>query len=246
MKFKSLEDVLSKYTKNWTIEEGSYPASTRKNLEDVYTILSDHYLNVDKHHLDTDRESVEGVDYRIIFSDPKNKIEESNVDDLMYFDDKNPSVGPIGGALAEEYDDLSSINLLVGEENTVDESVEKHDELNQDLFDGDTLKPEVKDKLLEIVDKFKSNLKEDNIELDIIDILFVGSNASYNYTNESDIDLHIVADTSVYPDQEELAEKIYEAYKRIFNSKYDPLIYGHEVEIYVDSNENHDNWKGVY
>ena len=132
MKFKSLEDVLSKYTKNWTIEEGSYPASTRKNLEDVYTILSDHYLNVDKHHLDTDRDSIEGVDYRIIFSDPKNKIEESNVDDLMYFDDKNPSVGPIGGALAEEYDDLSSINLLVGEENTVDESVEKHDELNQD------------------------------------------------------------------------------------------------------------------
>ena len=246
MKFKSLEDVLSKYTKNWTIEEGSYPASTRKNLEDVYTILSDHYLNVDKHHLDTDRESVEGVDYRIIFSDPKNKIEESNVDDLMYFDDKNPSVGPIGGALAEEYDDLSSINLLVGEENAVDESVEKHDELNQDLFDGDTLKPEVKDKLLEIVDKFKSNLKEDNIELDIIDILFVGSNASYNYTNESDIDLHIVADTSVYPDQEELAEKIYEAYKRIFNSKYDPLIYGHEVEIYVDSNENHANSNGVY
>ena len=164
----------------------------------------------------------------------------------MYFDDKNPSVGPIGGALAEEYDDLSSINLLVGEENTVDESVEKHDELNQDLFDGDTLKPEVKDKLLEIVDKFKSNLKEDNIELDIIDILFVGSNASYNYTDESDIDLHIVADTSVYPDQEELAEKIYEAYKRIFNSKYDPLIYGHEVEIYVDSNENHANSNGVY
>ena len=118
--------------------------------------------------------------------------------------------------------------------------------MNHDLFDGDTLKPEVKDKLLEIVDKFKSNLKEDNIELDIIDILFVGSNASYNYTNESDIDLHIVADTSVYPDQEELAEKIYEAYKRIFNSKYDPLIYGHEVEIYVDSNENHANSNGVY
>ena len=97
-----------------------------------------------------------------------------------------------------------------------------------------------------VVDKFKSNLKEDNIELDIIDILFVGSNASYNYTDESDIDLHIVADTSVYTDQEELAEKIYEAYKRIFNSKYDPLIYGHEVEIYVDSNENHANSNGVY
>ena len=39
---------------------------------------------------------------------------------------------------------------------------------------------------------------------------------------------------------------MYEAYKRIFNSKYDPLIYGHEVEVYVDSNENHANSNGIY
>ena len=171
--------------------------------------------------------------------------ESNNVDQLMYFDDKNPSVGPIGGAIAEDYDDLSSVNLIVGQDE-VKESIEKHDELNQDLFDGEDLKPEVKDKLLEIVDKFKDNLKESDIELEIIDVLFVGSNASYNYTDDSDIDIHIVADTSIYDDKEDLATKLYEAYKRIFNSKYDPLIYGHEVEVYVDSNENHANSNGIY
>ena len=246
MKYRSTEDVLAKYTNNWTLEEGSYPASTKKNLEDIYTILSDHYTNVDKHHLDVDRNDIEGVDYRVEFSSPKDTMTEANdVDQLMYFDDKNPSVGPIGGVVAEDYDDLSSVNLIIGED-VVEESIEKHDELNQDLFDGEDLKPEVKDKLLEIVDKFKDNLKESDIELEIIDILFVGSNASYNYTDDSDIDLHIVADTSIYDDKEDLATKLYEAYKRIFNSKYDPLIYDHEVEVYVDSNENHANSNGIY
>ena len=246
MKYRRTEDILAKYTNNWTLEEGSYPASTKKNLEDIYTILSDHYTNVDKHHLDADRNDIEGVDYRVEFSSPKDTMVEANdVDQLMYFDDKNPSVGPIGGAIAEDYDDLSSVNLIVGQDE-VKESIEKHDELNQDLFDGEDLKPEVKDKLLEIVDKFKDNLKESDIELEIIDVLFVGSNASYNYTDNSDIDIHIVADTSIYDDKEDLATKLYEAYKRIFNSKYDPLIYGHEVEVYVDSNENHANSNGIY
>jgi len=39
-----------------------------------------------------------------------------------------------------------------------------------------------------------------------------------------------------------LAEIIYNAYRRIFNDKFDPMIRGHEVEIYVepfeDENEN--------
>ena len=128
MKYRRTEDILAKYTNNWTLEEGSYPASTKKNLEDIYTILSDQYTNVDKHHLDVDRNDIEGVDYRVEFSSPKDKMEESdNVDQLMYFDDKNPSVGPIGGAIAEDYDDLSSINLPVGEEK-IKESIEKHED----------------------------------------------------------------------------------------------------------------------
>lgn len=237
MEFKDLELILQHYTDNWTIEEGSYPVSNRKNLEDVFTILSDHYEDVNVHHLDTDRYSVEGVDYRVEFSAPIDKLEEANEDDLLYFDDKNPSVGPVGGALAEDYE-----AAFWG----IEESVEKHATLNQDLFEDEELKPEVHDKLTEIVDKFKSNLAEDDIKLDITDIIIVGSNVSYNYTDESDIDLHIIADTSIYENQEELAAKIYEAYKRIFNSKYDPYIYGHEVEIYVDSNENHAKSNGIY
>jgi len=114
------------------------------------------------------------------------------------------------------------------------EAVEKHDTLNQKIFNGDELDPEVKEKLLEIVDRFKYNLEENDIKLDIKDVRIIGSNASYNYTDKSDIDLHIFADLSVYPDQEMLAQKVYDAYKALWNNKFDPVIRGHEVEIYVE------------
>jgi len=116
----------------------------------------------------------------------------------------------------------------------LNEAIEKHDELNQDIFDGDELRPEVKEKLFQIVDNFKNNLKDDDVELDIKDVVIVGSNASYNFTDKSDIDLHILADLSVYDGMEDLAQKLYNAYKTLWNNKFDPLIRGHEVEIYVE------------
>ena len=113
--------------------------------------------------------------------------------------------------------------------------------LNDKIFGEDNqLKPEVKEKLLEIAQRFIDNLKEDGIEIKADDIQIVGSNASYNYTDQSDIDLHIIADLSIYKDNEDLAEKLYDAYRRLFNDKYDPTIYGHEVEVYVEPGEQSD------
>lgn len=146
-----------------------------------------------------------------------------------------------------EYDTPSN---EIGESMKVNESlgeaIEKHDELNPKLWDGQTLKPEVESKLREIVQKFDDNLKENEVELDVKDICIIGSNANYNYSPDSDIDLHIVADTSVYPDQEDLAMKVYLAYKSLFNNKYDPTINGIEVEIYVEPDAIQANSNGVY
>lgn len=112
-------------------------------------------------------------------------------------------------------------------------SVKEALELNPKLFKGEELKPEVKDKLLEIVDKFKESLKEDEVDLDIKDVELVGSNVGYNYTKNSDLDLHIIADVTKF-DEDDLVEKLYNAYRRLFNDKYDISIYGIPVEIYVE------------
>ena len=127
------------------------------------------------------------------------------------------------------------------------EAIEKHDKLNPKLWTSNNeLKPEVKSKIREIVQKFDDNLKENDVELDVKDICIIGSNANYNYTPDSDVDIHIIADTSVYPDQEDLAMKVYLAYKSLFNQKYDPMLNGIEAEIYVEPDSVKANSNGVY
>ena len=101
------------------------------------------------------------------------------------------------------------------------EAIEKHNELNDDLFDGSgSMRPEVRDKIMQVVDVFMDKLKDDDIELEPLDVLVLGSNASYNYTEHSDIDVHIIADTSIYQDKSALAIKLYNAYRQLFNNKY--------------------------
>ena len=56
------------------------------------------------------------------------------------------------------------------------ESIEKHDKLNSKLFTKDELlKDKVRDKMLEIVDEFLADLKEQDIKIKVDDILFIGS-----------------------------------------------------------------------
>ena len=168
-------------------------------------------------------------------------------DDILYdiLDNYNQDIFQEGGPMIEgkEIEAIKSILRSQGLEYRGDLDESKNDTLNQDIWDeNNKLRPEVKEKLELIVKKFTEALNEDNVNLDIKDIEIVGSNANYNYTDKSDIDLHIIADLSIYKDREDLAEIIYNAYRRIFNDKFDPMIRGHEVEIYVepfeDKNEN--------
>ena len=207
------------------------------NYRDIYTTLYDYtdgfradsgeFIAADKVEQENATSILKNY-YSIDDTYDKKQIDGTNYK-IIFTKNLDPDVansGPIGKGLGE--------------------ASEKHDELNPDLWENDELKSEVKDKLLEIVNKFKENLSEDNIELDVKDIVIIGSNANYNYTEQSDIDLHIVADTSVYEDQKELAVKLYDAYKRLFNNKYDPTIYGHEVEIYVEPDNIRANSNGMY
>ena len=118
--------------------------------------------------------------------------------------------------------------------------------MNSDLWKDNELLPEVKEKLLEIVDKFLKGLEKHDINCKVNDIIIVGSNANYNYSENSDIDLHIVADTKAFGDAEKVAKAFLDVYRATFNDKYDITINGHEVEIYVEPNESTATSNGVY
>ena len=127
------------------------------------------------------------------------------------------------------------------------EAVEKHNTLNSKLFTKDEiLKDKVRDKMLEIVDEFLVDLKEQDIKIKVDDIIFIGSNASYNYTKDSDIDLHILANAKATDYDPEIAAALYGAYRTIFNKNLDITLYDIPLEIFVETEDSARVSNGVY
>ena len=128
----------------------------------------------------------------------------------------------------------------------LNEDIEKHEELNPKLFEGNKLKPEIVDKINEIVDVFLETLEEDEIKIDVEDIILVGSNVSYNYTKDSDLDIHIIANTDKLECPDNLYPLLYGAYKSLFNKKMDINFYGIPVEVYVETDDTPLRSNGIY
>lgn len=130
---------------------------------------------------------------------------------------------------------------------TLTEAVEKHASLNDKLFTKDEmLKDRVRDKMLEIVDEFLADLKEQDIKIKVDDIVFIGSNASYNYTKNSDIDLHVLANTKSVEYSKEVSAALYGAYRTLFNKQLDIQFFDIPVEIFVETEDSERISNGVY
>tara|TARA_B100000900_G_scaffold405230_1_gene414562 strand:- start:1039 stop:1953 length:915 start_codon:yes stop_codon:yes gene_type:complete len=123
-------------------------------------------------------------------------------------------------------------------ESDIDVVPEVKDDLNRDIWEEDnSLKPEISEKLLRIAKDFYERL---DLPVPILDITFTGSMANYNWTDLSDIDLHIVIDYKAVNENQDLVRNYLMEAKSNWNRAHDIRIKGHEVEIYVqDSNEPH-------
>lgn len=121
-----------------------------------------------------------------------------------------------------------------------------HDHLNPKFWNEDkTLKEDVKAKLLEAANAFVKFLKVTDLVAD--DITFTGSNANYNWTETSDIDLHVIVDfNSLEAEHGDLVEEYFSAKKTVFNDLHDVVMLGQTVEFYVqDEKESHQS-SGVF
>lgn len=116
----------------------------------------------------------------------------------------------------------------------INEDIEKHEELNPLLFENNELKPEIKKAIEKIVNQFVEDLKTDGVKIEVKDVILVGSNVSYNYTKDSDLDIHIIVDKDTLDCDPELYTLLYGAYRSLFNKNYDITIKGIPVEIYVE------------
>lgn len=107
-----------------------------------------------------------------------------------------------------------------------------HEDLNVKFWDGLTLRTEVRDKLLEIgyiwaeFAKIPPNA--------IQDIILVGGNANYNYTEYSDLDLHLVVDKDeIAACQTDFLDDFLRDKKRLWALTHDVTLYGQPVELYA-------------
>ncbi len=119
------------------------------------------------------------------------------------------------------------------------------DELNPKIWDKEqNMKPDVKKTLLKIADDYFESL--DLPGVDIEDVTMTGSLANYNWSKYSDIDLHIVVDYNDIPVDEDLVVDFLKSKSSNWNKEHDVKIYGYDVELYVqDENEEHHS-TGVY
>ena len=122
-------------------------------------------------------------------------------------------------------------------------TLQYHSELNPKFWVNIFLKEEVRKKLLEIAKEWLKFAEIPNSA--VKDVVFTGGNANYNYTEDSDIDVHIILDKSKIPNCSD--EEYFKDKKLIWSLTHDISIYGAEIEVYAQLGEvNIPKNQGVY
>jgi len=111
-----------------------------------------------------------------------------------------------------------------------------HKKLNIKFWDNGVLRPEVKDKLLQIGTKWAEFAKIPSTAIE--DMILVGGNANYNYTRFSDLDLHLVVNKNEIADCPELLDDYLRDKKKLWALVHDIKIYSHPVELYAQDEKD--------
>ena len=129
---------------------------------------------------------------------------------------------------------------------SLEEDVEIHNTLNSKFWKDNELKAEIREKIEAIVERFKTYLNDKNIKIDVKDILLLGSNASYNYTDDSDLDIHIIVEPKEITEDEELLKQLYDLAASAFNDKFNITLKNSDAEVYVELNNTDAHSNGIY
>jgi RNAse (barnase) inhibitor barstar len=115
--------------------------------------------------------------------------------------------------------------------------------LSPEIFRGEIMHPQVRAQLLKIAKEFIDSL---DIEVSVDDVTLTGSLANYNWSDFSDIDLHILIDFNKLGKDKELLKQYFDAKKNLWNETHNILVQGFETEVYIqDTTEKHTS-TGVY
>jgi predicted nucleotidyltransferase len=119
-----------------------------------------------------------------------------------------------------------------------------HSELNPVIWKDGELRHELHMGFMKIAEKFHEFLE---INAPILDVILIGSNANYNWTKYSDIDLHVVINFMQVSDNLHMTKNYLHLKKAIWTHNF-PLKYkGIDIELYAqDKNQNLHSSVGIY
>ena len=116
-------------------------------------------------------------------------------------------------------------------------------DLNREFWTPENkLNPTIRKALLKIAKEFYDGIELEN-KPKIKDIVFTGSLANYNYSNYSDVDLHLLFD---FGKDKELLSQFFLLAKSKWNDKHDITVKGYDVEVYAEDEKSPHVSTGLY
>jgi len=124
------------------------------------------------------------------------------------------------------------------------DSFELKKSLNPDYFDKkEKMNQKVRRQLLYIA---KSFLDFVGVPIKVKDVTLTGSLASRGYSDYSDADLHIIFDPKSLDMLPATMRELFAAKQALFNKTYDPMVFGHEAELYFQHPDEKHASQNVY
>jgi hypothetical protein len=153
-----------------------------------------------------------------------------------------------GAPFEEDPPNTRSKSAPVGFGGALEEEVEAssfdtNDTLEPEIWEGEEIKPEIRDKLVRIAMDFIKNLP---VEVNVKDITLTGSLANYNWSNYSDVDLHIIVDFLEVDENVALVKSFFDNARMKWNNNHDIKMKGYDVEIYVEDEREAHKSSGLY
>ena len=174
--------------------------------------------------------------------------DDLKIDLGMYFKNKHgmniQEIKRVKGKKIKKKTITEIINEIIDVDEIDIDNLKKKDELCPKIWDGDEMNSEVRNSLLKNALAFIKFLELEDIKFK--DVILTGSLANYNWTENSDLDVHLLLDFSQVGEDEEFLDDYFRTKKALWTERMPIKIKGHDVEMYIQNvNEPHTS-TGVY
>lgn len=180
----------------------------------------------------------DGVDGSANIMEVRAEVDEYEIGD----EGSNP---PLGGNTYHAADVNENLEYEVDSSEVNLSSFKKRDTLAPSLWNDGELDSRARLALLDIADDFWEFVNLSWVKPK--GIILTGSICNYNWSDKSDIDLHLIADFKEIDEKEDFVRAYLDSKKNEWNNEHDGLkIYGFPVELYVQNVGEMPKSSGIY